>query len=200
MEDNFLERPEPKPINTMERLVYIPILILPCTLVFAFGEADVVIDHPQLERKQGLLYYDGSLFSGYTFETYAEGVLKSRTRWVNGKRQGKSTKWYENGIIKEVRSYENNRKNGKHLGYYPDGTKRFEYHFLDSQYHGCYREWYPDGSPSALRFYKFGVEDGLQKMFEADGSIRANYVVKDGYRYGLVGSRNCITTPTTVTP
>ena len=28
-------------------------------------------------------------------------------------------------------------------------------------------------------------------MWELDGGIRANYVVKNGHRYGLIGLKNC---------
>src|SRR5439155_11394424 len=36
-----------------------------------------------------------------------------------------------------------------------------------------------------------GHELGQQQMWNPDGTIRSNYVIKDGRRYGLVGAMGC---------
>ena len=160
------------------------------------GESSLLKETEGLERKRGLMYFQNQLFTGYTYELHSNGRIKFKTRWINGKRQGKQISWFDNGQIKEIRYYKNNKKDGQHWGWFADGSPRFEYHFINGLYHGTYKEWYPDGSPAAEHNYDMGKESGSQKIYELNGQIRANYVVKDGYRYGLVGSKNCITSPT----
>ena len=41
--------------------------------------------------------------------------------------------------------------------------------------------------------YAAGKEAGPPRMWYPDGSLRASYVVKDGRRYGLMGSKGCVT-------
>ncbi len=165
--------------------------------LFGSGELSLTIGTEDLVRKNGLMVYKNERFSGYTYELYSTGNIKLKTHWVNGMRQGKQLSWFANGNIKEVRFYNNNRKEGRHQGWFVNGTPRFEYHFIDGKYHGSFKEWYPDGSIAAELNFDMGKESGTQKVYEANGQIRANYVVKEGYRYGLVGSKNCITSPTT---
>ena len=39
--------------------------------------------------------------------------------------------------------------------------------------------------------YYNGKEQGSQKVWYNNGKIKSNYVVKDGRRYGLLGTKNC---------
>lgn len=38
-----------------------------------------------------------------------------------------------------------------------------------------------------------GVEDGCQRSWGFNGEIKANYSVKDGQRYGMIGRKECYT-------
>jgi antitoxin component YwqK of YwqJK toxin-antitoxin module len=49
-----------------------------------------------------------------------------------------------------------------------------------------------DGKLIHLANYKNGQEEGTQKLWYDNGKIRANYVIKNGKRYGLLGTKNCI--------
>lgn len=178
---------------------YTTLLVLLITLsqsLLGNGELSLSTDTGGLERKRGLLYFNNQLFSGYTYELHLNGNTKSKTHWVNGQRDGKQISWYEDGQMKALRIYKNHRKHGLHQGWYHNGSLRFEYQFAEGVYHGSYKEWYSDGSPASERNYIHGNESGAQKVYELNGQVRANYVVKDGHRYGLVGSKNCITSPT----
>jgi antitoxin component YwqK of YwqJK toxin-antitoxin module len=53
------------------------------------------------------------------------------------------------------------------------------------------REWYPDGSLFRESQYAEGQEAGRQRMWHADGTLRSNYIVREGQRYGLIGSKGC---------
>ena len=44
-----------------------------------------------------------------------------------------------------------------------------------------------------LSVYVDGKEAGAQRMWNEDGTLRANYVIKEGRRFGLLGSKPCAT-------
>jgi len=52
-------------------------------------------------------------------------------------------------------------------------------------------EWFSNGQIVRQFSYVDGKEEGPQKMWYEDGSIRANYVVKNGKRYGSIGAKGC---------
>jgi antitoxin component YwqK of YwqJK toxin-antitoxin module len=53
-------------------------------------------------------------------------------------------------------------------------------------------DWFPDGTLYKQFRYEHGHESGAQRMWYVDGSVRANYVVRDGRRYGLIGAKGCV--------
>ena len=54
-------------------------------------------------------------------------------------------------------------------------------------------EWYENGQPATTRHFQHGHEEGAQQSWTANGTLFSNYVVKDGRRYGLWGSKPCYT-------
>ncbi|MGB3183731.1 MAG: hypothetical protein WBB45_20230 [Cyclobacteriaceae bacterium] len=144
-----------------------------------------------LTRKGGLIYYDNHPYSGYIDSYYEGAVLSSRSRYLEGKREGMMMGFYPDGQKRERRTYRNNRKHGHHEGWWPNGSKRFDYHFSDGVAEGSHRTWYSSGVPYQEFTYLHGKEDGAQKLWKPDGTVRGNYVVKNGHRYGLIGLKNC---------
>ncbi len=168
--------------------------ILPVSLILtlAIGAHAMDLSDPDLQRVRGVMLYQGSPYTGEIKESYPDGSPKSRSQWANGQRHGISYAWHANGQLSERRPYNENRKHGQHLGWYSDGTPKFVLNFKRGVYHGRCQEWYSDGSPYLDCNYVEGQELGSQQSWQRDGSINANYVVKDGHRYGLVGSKECI--------
>ena len=78
------------------------------------------------------------------------------------------------------------------MGWWPDGRVHFVYEYRDGLLHGRSREWYPSGALWREQQYDAGHEAGLQRLFWEDGRIRASYVVRDNRRYGLMGSKGCV--------
>jgi antitoxin component YwqK of YwqJK toxin-antitoxin module len=56
---------------------------------------------------------------------------------------------------------------------------------------GVAREWSREGKLLSEFHFVAGHEAGQQRMWNDDGSIRSNYVVRDGRRYGLIGAMGC---------
>ncbi len=99
--------------------------------------------------------------------------------------------WYAPGQLRTERSYVDGREHGVHRGWYPDGSPMFERTFRNGLAEGVQREWYLDGKPFTEFTYVHGQESGRQRMWTEYGSLRANYVVEGGRRFGLMGSTGC---------
>jgi len=154
--------------------------------VFVNASAERII------TQQGVTYHDDKIFSGWVFERNAIGDTLSLTPYLDGKEEGLSKKWYDNHQLQEVRLYHLGKKEGEHKGWYANGAARFIYHYQNDLYHGRVTEWQANGKLYRDFHYEKGYEAGTQKMWEADGRLKANYVVRNGRKYGLTGSKNCL--------
>jgi antitoxin component YwqK of YwqJK toxin-antitoxin module len=94
--------------------------------------------------------------------------------------------------LMERRFYEQGKKTGIFDGWWPNGHKRLTYHFQNGEYEGNCRDWTDRGVLINDMNYHEGHETGEQRQFYEDGKIKSNYVIKDGRRYGLLGTKNCV--------
>ncbi|WP_338814267.1 toxin-antitoxin system YwqK family antitoxin [Bernardetia sp. Wsw4-3y2] len=145
-----------------------------------------------IKSKQGFLYINDSIFSGMIYYLYPNSTdtLKIEN-YSNGKENGYWFHYYPNHILKEKRFFTNGKKEGEHIGFYKNGQKKFLYHLKNDVYEGNNREWTIDGMLVKDMNYQLGQEQGSQKIWYDNGKIKANYVIKDGRRYGLLGTKNC---------
>lgn len=154
--------------------------------VFVNASAEKII------TQQGLTYCNQQIFFGWVFELNAAGDTISLTPYLDGKEEGVARKWFDNHQLQEVRFYHLGKKEGEHKGWYENGKPRFVYHYANDLYHGNVMEWQADGKVYRNFNYENGYEAGSQKMWEADGRLKANYEVRNGRKYGLTGSKNCL--------
>lgn len=99
--------------------------------------------------------------------------------------------WYSSGQVRTERAYVRGLEDGVHRGWYGDGTPMFERHYRRGLAQGVQREWFQDGRPYSEFTYVDGHESGRQRMWTEYGALRANYVVRGGRRFGLMGSTGC---------
>lgn len=142
--------------------------------------------------KNDVLYIDEKKYSGYIYEMFpnSKDTLFIES-YFNGKLSGVLKKWYTVNQLKEERFYFEGKKNGKQIAYWENGNKKFEFTAKDDAYEGELKEWSFDGKLSHLGNFVKGQEEGIQKLWYDTGKIRANYVIKNGKRYGLLGTKNC---------
>lgn len=169
------------------------VVFMRCTHSTKIEIPNVFVDANDIELKQqeGYLYYNNKKFSGRTVELYPNGDTALFTSYLDGKEEGWSYKWYPGKKLAEERLYSAGKKEGIHRAWWPDGRKKFEYHFANDEHNGEAKEWYSNGKLFRLFHYTNGYEDGRQQMWWEDGRVRANYVVKDGEQYGLIGRKLC---------
>ena len=139
------------------------------------------------------VFYKGEEYSGFLYQLTPQGHdTIALEGYVNGLLSGGSRKWFANRQLMEERYYRRGRKNGRQLAYWPNGNKRFEFVAKEDGYEGELREWSENGHLFHLANFVNGQEEGAQKMWYDNGKIRANYVIIQGKRYGLLGTKNCI--------
>lgn len=144
--------------------------------------------------RQDTALFDGRPFSGYLYHEFPNGDTAACIGFTEGVQEGTSRIWHPNGRLSELRTFHKGRKMGTHRGWWPNGNRRFEYEFRNGEHHGAMLEWYEDGRPYKEFHHIEGYEEGSQRMWWEDGRIRANYVVRNGRRYGLIGVKNCVNT------
>jgi len=148
---------------------------------------------PRLSRLNGLLLLDDEPLCGVVETTGAEGDLRARTSYRDGKLEGAHEVWCGSDRLREQRFYRAGRKHGIHRGWWEDGTARFVLGFQDGNNDGEHRVWARNGQLVELRNFDRGQEAGPQRSWTATGKALANYVVRDGRRYGLLGAKPCYT-------
>jgi antitoxin component YwqK of YwqJK toxin-antitoxin module len=203
METDIMELQEQFPINIKPCGFFAGVLLLIFSCQKEYSKRNenaeqtsvftsIPLDSTSFELKSDTLYYLSKKYSGRVFllaenkedtlfvSEYAKGVLHGRQR-----------KWYESGKIAEERFYKNGAKDGVQISFWENGKKRFEFIAKQDAYEGKMFEWDENGMLSHEGNFKNGQEEGIQKMWYANGKIRSNYVIKNGRRYGLLGTKNC---------
>jgi antitoxin component YwqK of YwqJK toxin-antitoxin module len=167
-------------------------------LVSCEGEA-LVVDKLSTDFTlvNGVLYYQNNPFEGLLVSTYTDGSFKMKLQYVEGRKDGYEKQWHPNGELSQSRWYSQGIKVNNHLGWWQDGTPKFEYHFnIKGEYEGSRKEWYQNGQLVRDFNYTSGKEIGSQRMWTDSGKIRANYEVRNGERFGLIGLKKCYTVKT----
>lgn len=153
----------------------------------------VVKSSEKVNVQDGQVYVNQKLFSGYLISFYFNtSDTLSKEGFLNGKQHGTSKRWYPKGILSEVREYRNGAKNGRQVAFWENGNTQFDFLSINDAYEGEYKEWNNEGKLIHLAHYSNGQEEGVQKLWYDNGKIRANYIIKNGKRYGLLGTKNCI--------
>ena len=138
-----------------------------------------------------LLYHNGFLFSGSKFKLYPNRDTAFLYSYLNGKQEGLQYEWYPAKKTKQKRNFINGWQEGEQSGWYENGKTSFIYHFKNDVYDGNLKEWYEEGKLFRDCNYSNGQEAGKQLFLNLDGSIKANYEVRNGKIYGNTGTKNC---------
>ena len=111
---------------------------------------------------------------------------------INGLEHGEWRKYYRSGRVMEKRYFNKGVKIGVMKNWWENGQLQSEYNFNNGEYNGTCREWNIEGLLVREMNYVNGYEQGSQKQWYDNGSYRSNYIIRDGRRYGLLGTKNCV--------
>lgn len=149
------------------------------------------VNDTDFRKQQDTLYYHYHKYYGHVYEMSELGDTILLNGYWEGVEEGEQKKWYSNKQIKEKRYYVQGKKNGLHTGWWDNGNKKFEFTIIDDFNEGNFKEWNRDGLLIKDFNYRHGQEDGSEKLWWNDGTIRANYLVDKGKKYGLIGLKIC---------
>lgn len=136
---------------------------------------------------------DSKLFSEQK-QYYPDSSLKRVFYLCGDQLIGQELVYYPNGQLSTQRWYCFDVKVGLHLGYWESGLPKFKYEIDEfGRYHGEVKEWYASGQLYKHFNYSEGQEVGRQQMWKSDGRIKANYEIKNGEKFGLIGLKRCYT-------
>lgn len=146
-----------------------------------------------LKAVNGILYLKDSVYNGTVYALFP-GTTDTAAimNFSYGKENGTWKKKYPDNTLEEIREYKDGNKAGEYLAWWPNGNKKLQYNFKDGEYEGTCYEWNEAGQLTKEANYKAGHEDGLQKIFYDNGKIHSNFIVINGRRYGLLGTKNCV--------
>ncbi len=149
-------------------------------------------DYDEFNWHGDTLYIGNQPYSGYVYQLdhHSNDTIMKSGYW-HGLLEGSSKLWFNNGQLKEKRQYHRGRKHGQQIAYWENGGQRFEFTTVNDYYEGRLREWDKEGNLIHEGHFEKGQEEGSQKMWHSDGSIQSNYVIVNGKRYGLLGTKNC---------
>lgn len=143
--------------------------------------------------QNGMLFNNGQPFTGIIYSLQPNQTDTAEIVSFNqGHEDGLWKKFYLENTLAEQRYFSNGKKVGDYVAYWPNRKIKLLYHFKDGEYEGNCREWSPSGSLMASMNYKKGYEDGHQLQYYDDGKVKANYMIINGRRYGLLGTKNCV--------
>lgn len=146
-----------------------------------------------LSMANGIVLSSGQNFTGTIFSLFENEKDTAELRsYAQGKEDGIWKKFYPEGKKAEVRYFTNGEKIGAYLAWWPNGEKQLDYNFVNGEYEGECREWNEEGRLVKIMHYKAGHEEGTQQWWYDNGKIKANYIIKDGRRFGLLGTKNCV--------
>jgi antitoxin component YwqK of YwqJK toxin-antitoxin module len=164
----------------------VPISISVSTSLLNKSEQHIIMNN-------GLLFINNKPFNGTLFTLFSnEKDTATIENYINGKEHGEWRKHYSSNKIKERRFFTNGQKTGEYIAWWENGNKQLQYLFVADEYEGTCKEWSETGFLNKIMNYKKGHEDGQQQCWYDNGKIKANYIIKDGRRYGLLGTKNCI--------
>ena len=151
-----------------------------------------------LELVNGVLEFNKIPFSGRLINSFSKDKLKSEIFYTEGEKHGSEKFWFESGVLAQERFYINGFKSGMHRAWWSSNQPKFVYHFNNrGAFDGEVKEWYKTGQLYMSFNYKNGKEKGSQRLWKVDGTIKANYEVIHGDRFGLIGLKKCsnVSTP-----
>lgn len=147
----------------------------------------------QIKIENGLLNINQKPFSGRLYSLFGASTDTAELlSYQSGKEHGEWKKFYPSGKIKEKRFFEQGKKTGEYSAWWENGNSQLHYFFVADEYEGTCKEWNVEGKLVRILNYRQGHEEGHQQWWYDNGKIKANYVIQDGRRYGLLGTKNCI--------
>ncbi len=110
------------------------------------------------------IFFDQGIKQGDAFLYYDDGqTVMLKMQYVNGKRNGTSTKYYKTGKVYAETSYKDNKLHGVRKLYYRNGKVKAEINYAYGYPGTGLKEYLPSGSPNEVPEFGYSISgDNLQ--------------------------------------
>ena len=88
--------------------------------------------------------------------------------------------WNADGQLKVKRNYKDGKEHGLYREWYDNGQLKYEANLIDDIYYGLERTWYRNGQLAYECNYMDGRLDGLFLRWDTDGKL----ICEENYNYG----------------
>lgn len=151
----------------------------------------LLLENHVISWHQDSLFWNGKPFSGKAISLFTNGDTAIIQSYWEGLQEGVTRKWHPNKQLAEDRFYIKGKKEGRHRAWWSNGKPLFDFHVSNDEYQGELKEWNSAGLLVKQFHYVNGQETGSQRRWWDDSTVRANYEIRNGRKYGLIGIKLC---------
>ena len=153
---------------TMRNMSHIVGLV--CFLLLLIVSVDM---SGQLSVDDEGIYYDsiGKPYTGTYVEKYDNGVIKSTTTLISGRKHGIAIIYFRDGSMNEFRMYRNNQMHGTWITWNENGVKTAEANYSADKKNGKWYIWDENGVQRYEMTYFDGSKTGKWYMWNERGEL-----------------------------
>jgi len=122
----------------------------------------------------------GPPFSGALIERYPDGLLRSRSRLVDGLLTGVSEGWHTNGQLAVREHFVAGVSHGPRIQWYASGSTQSIAEIARGQHDGLFQRWREDGTLAERVQMRDGQPDGVSLAFYPSGCVKARVLLRAG--------------------
>jgi len=137
-----------------------------------------------------LLYRNQVLYSGSVKNIFPDGKIIF-SEYKNGLKHGVEIEILSNRKMRSNKRYIKGLENGLQKIWYPDGTLASTYTMKLGKLNGVFQEYFPVGNLKSTSEYING-EEVKSIHYNLSNSLIANYEIRNGRKYGLNLSAQCM--------
>lgn len=134
----------------------------------------------QMERKEGVWYYNNAIYDGKFIDYYYSGKKQGEGTLKNGKVDGIRKMYFQNGTLSNELYYTNSTPNGLDKAYYEDGSLKQKGEFVNGKEEGIWESYFPNGQVKLQSNYKNGEVYETATKYYSNGKIREKVFIKNG--------------------
>jgi antitoxin component YwqK of YwqJK toxin-antitoxin module len=134
----------------------------------------------QMERKNGIWYYNNEIYNGKFIDYYYSGRIQGEGILKNGKLEGLRKMYYQNGNLSVERYYTNSISDGLEKEYYEDGTLKQKGILINGKEDGIWETYFPNGQVKQRTNLKNGIVDGESTTYYSTGKILSVEIGQNG--------------------
>lgn len=132
-------------------------------------------------------YKKGNVLHGPSQFVNAEGLIASRSWYIDGKKSGRDICYFSDGNIASLAGYKEGNPHKTHKYYYPNGSVRALLPYHEGKLHGTVELYYPNQTIKRSVEFKFGEKDGDEVLYAEN----KQKIIEASFKQGMPVGRGC---------